>query len=266
MSTGRNRLDRIVEQGDAASNYLMCALVAADPHVEGTLEYMRTVAESGADILELIVPFSDPAYHGPVIQRACERALSEDPSWESVREIVETFRQEDETPIVVSSYYNRILAYGLDQFGEMLGEAGVDGVLVADLPWDESGRLREAIEPHGVPLVPTVAPTTREARMATIVEESSTFFIWTGHSGGDVTLSRRDFEESMQRFRGMTDRPILASMKISTGEEAASVVEHASGVLVGSALIWLIEGRDATLDERLRAFVGELREALDRES
>jgi tryptophan synthase alpha chain len=257
-----NRLDALFEGDTADHKYLMCALVAGDPHVEGTIDYLGTVAESGADIIELIVPFSDPAYHGPVIQRACRRAMTEEPTWGDVREIVETFRQDYDTPLVVSSYYNRILAFGLDRFGRLVGDTGVDAVMVADLPWDESESLRGVLEPHDVPLVPMVAPTTNERRIATMARESSTFFVWTGHSGGDVTLSRRDFERSMQRFRGVTDRPVIASMKISTGEEAASVVEYTSGVLVGSALIWLIEGRDATLAERLASFVGDIRGAL----
>jgi len=259
------RLREIMESPDE-QRHLMGALVAGDPHVEGTIEYLDTVAGAGADIIELIVPFSDPAYHGPVIERACQRALNEDPTWDDVREIVEQFRVDHDTPMVVSSYYNRVLAYGLEPFADLVGAADVDAVMVADLPWEESGDLREALDLHEVPLVPAVAPTTDERRISMMARQSSTFFVWTGHSGGEVTLSRREFEESMTRFERITDRPILASMKISTGEEAASVVEHADGVLVGSALIWLVEGRDADLADRLASFVGEMRGALARES
>lgn len=256
------RLHDLIEGASEDQRHLMCALVAGDPHVEGTVDYLDTVAEAGADIIELIVPFSDPAYHGPVIKRACQRALGEDPSWEDVRDIVDQFRVEHQTPLIVSSYYNRVVAYGRERFADFAGGCGVDGVMIADLPWEESGELREALDSHEVPLVPAVAPTTNERRISMMARESSTFFVWTGHSGGEVTLSRKEFEESMERFKRITNRPVLASMKISTGEEAASVGEFADGVLVGSALIWLIEGRDADLADRLAAFVGEMKEAL----
>lgn len=261
-----SKLEQILERtGDETHRLLMCALVAGDPHVEGTIEYLNTVAESGADLIELIVPFSDPAYHGPVIQRACDRALREDLSWDDVRDIADNFGAEHDTPLVVSSYYNRILAYGIERFAQLVDDVGIEAVMVADLPWEESGDLREALEPHGVPLVPMVAPTTREARTAKMAKESTTFFVWTGHSGGEVTLSRGEFEQSMEQFKAITSRPIIASMKISTGEEAAAVVDFSDGVLVGSALVWLVEGRDADLSDRLAAFVAELRESIDAE-
>lgn len=263
-----DRIEQLLrEADDEQPHHLMCALVAGDPHADRTIDYLETIAQAGADVLELIVPFSDPAYHGPVIQRACERSLSEDLTWDDIRYVVEGFRdRETETALVISSYYNRILAYGLEPFSELLDSIDVDGVMVADLPWDESGRLREALDGAGVPLVPTVAPTTSRERIAMMVRESESFFLWTGHSGGEVTLSREEFAASMSSFREVTERPILASMKISTGEEAAAVVEYADGVLVGSAIVWLIEGRDANLGDRLSSLVRELREGLARES
>ena len=260
----KSRVSKLLEaHREDGRRILMTALVAGDPHVDATVDYLETIAGSGADVIELIVPFSDPAYHGPVIQRACERALREDLSWADVADIVERFRQEWETPLVVSSYYNRILAYGLERFSEFADRTGFDAVMVADLPWEESQPLREAIEPKGVPLVPTVAPTTSENRIAMMAEASSSFFVWTGHSGSEVTLSREEFQSSMKRYRSIADPPIVASMKVSTGEEAASVVQFSDGVLVGSALVWLVEGRDSDLSERLAAFVGELRASLD---
>ena len=258
------RLTRLVEARDHEEHpLLMCAVVAGDPHVEGTIEYLETIAEAGADIIELIVPFSDPAYHGPVIQRACRRALREEISLDDVRTIVTEFRSGHDTAIVVSSYYNLILSYGRERFAGLADEAGVDAVMIADLPGEESAEFRDLIEPIGVEFVPTVAPTTSSERIEMMAGESTTFFVWTGHSGGEVTLSRREFGDSMSQFDAITDRPIVASMKISTGEEAAAVVEHSDGVLVGSALVWLIEGRDADLANRLAGFAGELRDSLD---
>jgi tryptophan synthase alpha chain len=260
-----DRLQKLVARpGEGGPPLLMCAVVAGDPHVEATVEYLSTLADAGADMLELIVPFSDPTYHGAVIQRACERALREEVTWNHVRQIGEGFRQRnDDTALLASSYYNRILSLGHEPFADLLSEAGFDGTMVTDLPWNEATPLREALHKRDLSFVPFVAPTTPRDRLEMMDAESDSFFVWTGHAGGEVTLSRRDFEASMAEFRSVSDRPILSSMKISSGEEAAEVVEVTDGVLVGSAIVWLVEGRGADVGDRLGALAGELREHLD---
>jgi tryptophan synthase alpha chain len=241
----------------------MCALVAGDPFAEATVEHMQTLADAGADVLELLVPFSDPTYHGPVIRRGFERALREDISWTDVEAIATSFRETHETPLIISSYYNPILAIGEEQLARRVGAIDADGVMVADLPWDESDSLRAALEDEDVPLLPMVAPTTPAERIEMMASESETYFVWTGHSGGELTLSRHEFEASMATFRERTDRPVVASMKISTGEEAGAVAAYCDGILVGSAIVWLIEGRDPELPNRLAEFVGDLRASLE---
>lgn len=243
---------------------LMCALVAGDPYVEASAEYLKTLAEAGADLIEVIVPFSDPTYHGPVIQRACERALREELTWSDVRDIGVEFRKSiPDTPLIASSYYNRILSIGQQRFAHLLADAGFDGAMVTDLPAEEAGELRGYLQADGLALPNFVAPTTSRRRLEAMAAECDSFFIWTGHSGGELTLSRRAFKASMEQFRAITDRPIVASMKISSGVEAAEVVEYADGVLVGSAVIWLVEGRGPDVDERLGGFVRDLRGHLE---
>lgn len=249
---------------DAGQNLLMCALVAADPHIEATLDFMRVLADRGADIIELIFPFSDPTYHGPVIQRACARALREEVSWQEVGDLGRSFRQTHDTPVVFTTYYNRVLARGTNAFATTLEEAGFDAALVTDLPWDESARLRDALAQRDLVLIASAAPTTPVARFERIAADAEGFIVWTGHSGGDVTISENLFQERMAAFRSRTQLPLLASMKISTGAEAGDVAGVADGVLVGSAIIWLVEGRGPDLTERIGQFVAELREHLDR--
>ncbi|MFU8803748.1 MAG: tryptophan synthase subunit alpha [Bradymonadaceae bacterium] len=246
---------------------LMCALVAGDPHVEATQKYMHILADAGADIIELIVPFSDPTYHGAVIQRACARAIHEDVDWDEICAVLEGFRvRHPDTPVVVSTYYNRVLARGMDGCAKQLAEAGADAMMITDLPWDESEAVKKAFGAHGLSIVNTVAPTTSLERFRLIAGSATGLLVWTGHSGGELTISSEEFQRAMAEFRRHTSLPILASMKISTGEEAAEVGRYADGVLVGSALIWLIEGRGPDIQERLRRYVLDMREHLDRSS
>lgn len=241
------------------SPLLMTALVAGDPHVEATLKYMGALAEEGVDVIELIVPFSDPTYHGAVIQRACARALHEDVSWEDICALVGRFREHHDTPVVVSSYYNRLHARGLEVCADELATGGVDAIMVFDLPWDESARLEEVFAARQLVTIRTIAPTTSEERFAAIAEGARGFFVWTGHSGGEVTISEDAFRATMGALKRHTSLPIVASMQISSGEEAVAVARHAGGALVGSALVWLIESRGPELTDRVRRFARQIR-------
>lgn len=238
---------------------LMCALVAGDPHVGATLKYMRILADAGVDIIELVVPFSDPTYHGPVIQRACARAIHEDVNWAEIGELVAEFREEYETPLVVSSYYNRFLARGLEACAQDMSEAGVDGVLITDLAWDESAEAENAFAAEGIALIRAVAPSTPIGRFRKIVKDARGFVVWTGHLGGDVTVAHDEFVRTMDQLRENTSLPIIVSMKVSTGDDATTIGLHADGVLVRTALVWLIEGRGPDLSDRIRRFIEELR-------
>lgn len=238
---------------------LMCALVAGDPHIDATLKYMRILAESGVDAIELIVPFSDPTYHGPVIQRACARAIHEDVNWAEIGELVAAFREDFDTLLVVSSYYNRFLARGLTACAQDMAQAGVDAVLITDLSWDESAQAEDAFAEQGIALIRTVAPTTSLSRFKQIVRGARGFVVWTGHSGGEVTVGTEEFVRTMDLLRENTSLPIVASMKVSTGEDAMTIGLHADGVLVRTALVWLIEGRGPDLSDRIRRFIEELR-------
>lgn len=257
-------LNLLDDSRHAARPLLACAVVVGDPYLEATVEHMSVLAERGVDIIELIFPFSDPAYHGTVIQRACQRALREGVSAEDLASQCEAFRESFDTPVIVSSYLNRLLAAGLEEVAALFAGAGVDGVLVTDLPWEEAAEVREIFERHGLLYVPSIAPTTTRQRAAAIASEcAGGLAVWTGHVGGDLAdedavLARLDHLQV-----GIEELSIIASMKISTPEDAARASAHSHGILVGSALIWLIEGRGADLAERLGAFVQSLRSALD---
>lgn len=243
---------------------LMTAVVAGDPFVEATCDYMHAVVAGGADIIEVVVPFSDPVYHGPVMRRASRRAMSEKVSWEDVETLVADFREDDdETPVVVSSYTNRILARGQSRSAQGLADAGVDGVMVTDLPAEEASPFRHEVENRQMVLLQTVAPTTTDKRFRQLAADARGLLVWTGHVGAELGIDVSQFEQRLRTLRQLTSLPIVASMSIESGEEAARVARSAHGVLVGSALSWLVEGKGPDVEARLEAFVADLRLHLD---
>ena len=243
---------------------LLTGLVAGDPFLEATREYMDVIVDAGADAVELIIPFSDPAYHGPVLRRACDRAMSEKVSWEAVEEMIADFRRDDgNTPVIVSTYYNRVLARGTTDCAQGLAESGVDAVRVTDLPAEEAGEFKEEVEGREMALIQSIAPSTTKERFRRLAKEASGLMIWSGHCGAEVTMPPAEFRDRLRDLRQYTPLPIVASMNVESGEDAASVAGACHGVLVQSAIAWLIEGLGANVEERLGAFVADLRVNLD---
>lgn len=258
------RLARVLEQAKLSGRPIfMAALVAADPYLDATLDYMKVLADEGADLIELILPFSDPAYHGAVIQRASARALREEVSWEEIVGLGQRFRESHQTPVILSTYYNRVLSRGVKSFAASLREADFDGAMVSDLPFEESKKLRAALTSKDLVLPPFIAPTTSLDRFRRIAEGSDSFLVWTGHTGGDPTISAQEFEQRMRELKAESSRPILGSMKVADAERAKMVASCCDGVLVGSAMVWLIEGRGAQTTDNLAAFVRDLRAGMD---
>lgn len=245
---------------------LMISLVLGDPFWGATLDYLHAVVEGGADIVELVVPFSDPAFHGPVMRRASIRATAEETSWQDVAQLVRDFRASEEAgdvPLIVSTYANRLLHFGERECIELLASAGVDGLMVTDLPAEESKDLKDALEAKGLYLIHQVAATTSLERFRRIARDAKGLLVWTGHVGGGVSLELEEFQSRMKSLRTYSLVPLVASMDIESSEEAVEVARAAHGVLLGSVLSWLIEGKGPGVEERLRAFVADLRISLD---
>lgn len=243
---------------------LVVALVVGDPFVEATRDYMDAVVAGGADAIELLVPFSDPVYHGPVMRRALRRAMSERVTWEEVDALIDDFRNgDDDTPVIVSSYTNRMFARGQKGCAQALADSGADGVMVTDLPAEEAGEFKSELEAQDLALIQTVAPTTTQKRFSRLSRQSRGLLVWTGHVGAELTTTIPEYEKRMQQLRRQTSLPLVASMNIETGEDAARIARSAHGVLVGSAVSWLVEGKGPDVDQRLEAFVADLRLHLD---
>ena len=214
------------------------------PNAETSIEIVRSVAESGADLIELGVPFSDPLADGPTIQRSTQVALEGGITVRRCMELAAELRKLSiEQPLLLMGYINPILAYGIERFVEDAAASGVDGLIVPDLPPEEAGELETACKKAGMALVYLLAPTSTDERIRLVAERSSGFIYLvsvTGVTGARATLAA-DLAEFVERVRCFTTMPLAVGFGISTPEQAAQVGRTADGVIVGSALINAVE-------------------------
>ncbi len=216
---------------------------AGDPSLPVTRQLVLEAAGRGADIIELGVPFSDPLADGPVIQRATQRALAAGVTLPRVLELAREMRGDVATPLVFLTYYNPVLAFGLKAFCRTAVEAGVEGLIVADLPPEEAAPLRAEADPAGLDLIHLVAPTSTPERLRKIARATGSFIYMvslTGVTGARAELPP-DLARHLRALRGITTKPICVGFGISTPEHAALVGRFADGVIVGSAIVNLVE-------------------------
>jgi tryptophan synthase alpha chain len=241
-------------------------VTAGDPSLPVSARLIVEAAQRGADIVEVGIPFSDPLADGPVIQRATQRALAAGVSLPRILETIREVRAEVAAPLVLLTYYNPVLAFGLGPFCRSAAEAGVDGVIVADLPPEEAGPLHAEARPVGLDVIHLVAPTSTPARMRKIARASGGFIYLVALTGvtGERTALPPDLLDLLRTLRGVTTKPICVGFGISTPAQAAEVGRFADGVIVGSAIVRLVErhaGSPALLDE-VGGFIASLKAAL----
>jgi tryptophan synthase alpha chain len=218
-------------------------ITAGDPDPAATPAIARALAEEGADVLEIGVPFSDPLADGPVIQRACERALGRGTTLRTVLDMAERIRSEVRSAIVLFTYVNPILAFGIQRFADRCAEAGIDGVLATDLPLEESGDLGGALARRGVHIIRLMAPTSGTRRIALLREGAGGFIYYISRTGvtGEHPDLPPDLPAQVEEVRRLTSLPVAVGFGISTPEQYRSVASIADGVVVGSAIVRAIE-------------------------
>lgn len=249
-------------EGRAAFVAYLCA---GDPDLPRTLGIMKALEAAGADVIELGVPFSDPMADGIVNQMAAHRALEAGASLPGVLELVRDFRAGSELPIVLFTYLNPVYAYGFERFHHDAAAAGADGVLLLDLPPDESPHNPELHELPDLRHIRLIAPTTPAARLPELARAAEGFLYYVSREGvtGAQTTLAEGIEANVAAIREQTDLPIAVGFGISTPEQAAEVARAADGVVVGSAIVRQIaqHGAEADLPARIEAFVRPLVEA-----
>ncbi|NOX07940.1 MAG: tryptophan synthase subunit alpha [Gammaproteobacteria bacterium] len=237
MSRIAQRFEALKTQGRKA---LIPYITAGDPVPGITVSLMHAMVESGADLIELGVPFSDPMADGPVIQAACERALLHHTSLRDVLAMVEAFRVKDaDTPVILMGYLNPIEVMGYKIFSEQARAAGVDGVLTVDLPPEEAHDLVEHLRNDGIDMIFLLAPTSRDERIAKVAKLASGFIYYVSLKGvtGAKQLDVDSVSEGVSKIKAVTDIPVGVGFGIRDAAAAAAVAKVSDAVVVGSVLV-----------------------------
>jgi len=245
---------------------LIAYITAGDPSPDRTADLVAALERGGVDLVELGVPFSDPIADGPVIQSASERALAAGTSVAAVLEIAEQIRTHSEIPLLLFSYLNPILRYGVDTLAREAKRRGIDGCLLTDLSVEEADKTVAAIRAAGLDTVFLASPTSPQRRLELVAKYSTGFVYLVSRTG--VTGARQNIEASLEtlvrNMRQVTDEPLAVGFGISTPEQAAEVGRLADGVVVGSAFVRVVEQNlnSPDLEAKLEAFARSLSSAL----
>jgi tryptophan synthase alpha chain len=239
-----NRIEKKFKSLRAQKHKAFIAYITAgDPDLATTEKFVYALEEAGVDIIELGVPFSDPMADGPTIQAASQRALKNNVSLADILAMVSRIRQTSQIPIALMTYYNPVFHMGDEQFVANAVRAGVDGVIIPDLPPEEAADLRRYSIKTGLSTVFFMAPTTTDERLKKIVQASTGFIYYvslTGVTGARVKLSQ-SIAADAKRVRRLTDKPVCVGFGISTADHVREAGKYADGVIVGSAIIKEIE-------------------------
>ena len=237
MSRLQSRFAELKQQNRAA---LVTFVTAGDPDYASSLEILKGLPATGADVIELGMPLTDPMADGPAIQLANIRALAAKQNLPKTLQMVREFRVTDSrTPLVLMGYYNPIFAYGVERFIADAKEAGVDGLIIVDLPPEHNDELCEPAQAAGLDFIRLTTPTTDDQRLPTVLNGSSGFVYYVSVAGvtGAGAATMDHVEQAVARLRRHTDLPLCIGFGISTPEHAADVARRADGVVVGSALV-----------------------------
>ncbi len=262
-----NRIEtRFRELAQAGRKAFIPYITAGDPTLARTAEVVLALEAAGADIIEFGIPFSDPIADGPVNQAAAYRALEHNVSLHDVVGLVKELRAKTQIPIVLFTYVNPVLAYGLEAFARDASSAGVDGVLCVDLPPEESEDYKRLLDAAGVATIYLIAPTSTEERIRLIAECSTGFIYYVSRTG--VTGVRQDIEQSVEgmvkSIKRFTNKPVSVGFGVSTPEQAREIARYADGVIVGSAIVRLVGelGDTPEMPVRVGAFAKTLADAV----
>lgn len=263
MSRIESTFKNVAARGEKA---LIVYVMAGDPTLAQTAEIVLEIEKAGADLIELGIPFSDPVADGPTIQKASERALKQGVTLRGVLDLVTQLRRQTKIPLILMTYANPIYAFGLGAFFKEAKGAGIDGLIVPDLPHEEAKEFLSLAKRHLIDLIFLVAPTTPPDRAERIVKDSGGFVYYVSLTGitGAALTEKESIRARIQKLKSMTDRPVAVGFGISTPEEAKEMAQAADGIVVGSALVKIIETaqNDPMYLSRLTGLVSSLKAAL----
>jgi tryptophan synthase alpha chain len=253
-----SRIEKAFQNGKA----FLAFLTAGDPTMEKTIEYIFEMEQAGADLIEIGIPFSDPTAEGVVIQDANERALKNGMNTSKVFEIVQAVREKSQIPLVFLTYLNPVFHYGYERFFEKCQETGVDGIIIPDLPYEESEEVDQYAKKYQVDLIRLIAPTS-EQRIQMIAKEAKGFVYLVSSMGvtGVRSEIHTDLSSIVKSVREVTKVPCAIGFGISTPEQAAQMAALADGVIVGSAIVKIIAQHREDAGTALYEYVSEMKHA-----
>jgi len=238
-------------------------LTAGDPSIEKTEEFIIEMANAGADLIEIGIPFSDPIAEGPVIQSANIRALNAGTTTDKVFELVKSVRKKTDVPLVFLTYLNPVFKYGFDRFFKTCSETGVDGIIIPDMPYNEKSECSAIAEKYGVDIISMIAPTS-DTRIKEIASQAKGFVYVVSSMGVTGVRSEitTDLTSILKSIKSATSTPAAIGFGISTPEQAKEMAKIADGVIVGSAIVKIIEkyGKDAS--SHLYEYVKNMKSAI----
>lgn len=237
-------------------------LTAGDPTLEKTVEYILAMEEAGCDLIEIGIPFSDPMAEGVVIQEANVRALKHNTTTDDVFDIVREVRKHTDIPLVFLTYINPVFFYGYEKFFRTCNEVGIDGIISPDLPYEEKGEIADIARANDVDVISLIAPTSSER--IKMIANDATGFIYVVSSLGVTGMRseiKTDLKSILSDIREVTDLPLAVGFGINTPKQAEDISKIADGVIVGSAIVKIIEEHGENASEALKDYVSSMKQA-----
>ena len=237
-------------------------LTAGDPTNEKTVEYILAMEEAGCDLIEIGIPFSDPMAEGVVIQEANVRALKHNTTTDDVFDIVKAVRDKTDVPLVFLTYINPVFFYGYEKFFKRCNELGIDGIISPDLPYEEKGEIEDIARENDVDVISLIAPTSKE-RIQKIAGDASGFIYVVSSLGvtGMRSEIKTDLNAIIEDIRDVTDLPLAVGFGINTPEQSRNIGKIADGVIVGSAIVKIIEEHGENAAEALKEYVSSMKKS-----
>ncbi len=238
-------------------------ITCGDPSLEVTEQIVYAMAEAGADLIELGIPFSDPTAEGPVIQAANVRALSGGVTTDKIFDMVTRIRKKTDIPMVFMTYANVVFSYGTERFAEKAAQVGMDGIILPDVPFEEKGEFDGIFSAHGLDFISLIAPTSHD-RITTIAKEASGFVYCVSSLGvtGVRSSITTDIGAMVELVKKAQDIPCAVGFGISTPQQAADMAEKSDGVIVGSAIVKLCEKHGAGCVPYIKEYVAAMKTAI----
>lgn len=240
-------------------------LTAGDPSLEDTERYIEIMAKFGCDLIEIGIPFSDPVAEGEVIQKATIRALAAGTTTDKIFDMVERVALKIDIPLVFMTYLNPVYVYGAEKFSARCEKAGISGIIVPDMPYEEKGELAEPARAHGVKIISLIAPTS-EGRVGMIARDAEGFIYLVSSMGvtgvrSEITTNVKAITDTIRKY---TDVPVAVGFGIATPDQAEDMAGASDGAIVGSAIVKIIEEHGSKADEPLAAYIRSMKDGVEK--